>query len=142
MDASNFTTRSQQAINAAIDAAATTGHAQVEALHLLDALLKQPEGIIHPLLQAVGVEPSSIESAVRAEIAKLPAASGSSVGAPSYSRAALQVLAKANDIATEMKDDYVSTEHRRAPPPTADPPPPNRPTAPGRAAGALPGASP
>ena len=111
MDASNFTTRSQQAINAAIDAAATTGHAQVEATHLLDALLKQPEGIIHPLLQAVGVQPSAIESAVRAELAKLPAATGSSVGAPSYSRAALQVLAKANDIATEMKDDYVSTEH-------------------------------
>ena len=111
MDASNFTTRSQQAINAAIDAAATTGHAQVEATHLLDALLKQPEGIIHPLLQAVGVQPSAIESAVRAELAKLPAASGSSVSAPSYSRAALQVLAKANDIATEMKDDYVSTEH-------------------------------
>ena len=111
MDASNFTTRSQQAINAAIETAASSGHAQVEATHLLDALLKQPEGIIHPLLQAVGVQPSAIESAVRAELAKLATASGSAVAAPSYSRAALQVLAKANDIATEMKDDYVSTEH-------------------------------
>ena len=83
MDASKFTTRSQQAINAAIEQAATSGHAQVEALHLLDALLKQPEGIIAPLLQAVGVQPSLVEAGVRSELAKLPAASGSSVAAPS-----------------------------------------------------------
>jgi ATP-dependent Clp protease ATP-binding subunit ClpB len=140
MDASNFTTRSQQAINAAIDAAATSGHAQVEAIHLLDALLKQPEGIIHPLLQAVGVQPSSIESAVRAEIAKLPAASGSSVGAPSYSRAALQVLAKANDIATEMKDDYVSTEHLLVATATVDSPAGKLLTSAGASADALRGA--
>jgi ATP-dependent Clp protease ATP-binding subunit ClpB len=55
MDASKFTTRSQEVINSAISAAATAGHAQVEAVHLLAALLAQPEGIIHPLLEAVGV---------------------------------------------------------------------------------------
>jgi ATP-dependent Clp protease ATP-binding subunit ClpB len=74
MDASKFTTRSQEAINSAISAAASTGHAQVEAVHLLAALLAQPEGIIHPLLQAVGIQPSTIEAAVRAELSKLPAA--------------------------------------------------------------------
>jgi ATP-dependent Clp protease ATP-binding subunit ClpB len=111
MDASKFTTRSQQAINAAIESASAAGHAQVEAVHLLDALLRQPEGIIHPLLQAVGATPSSVESAVRAEMRRLPAASGSAVAAPSYARAALQVLTKAGDLAGEMKDDFISTEH-------------------------------
>jgi ATP-dependent Clp protease ATP-binding subunit ClpB len=111
MDASKLTTRSQEAINAAISAASSTGHAQVEAVHLLAALLAQPEGIIHPLLKAVGVEPTRVVAAVDAELSKLPKASGSTVGAPSYSRAALQVLTKAADIAAEMKDDYVSTEH-------------------------------
>jgi ATP-dependent Clp protease ATP-binding subunit ClpB len=111
MDASKFTTRSQQAINAAIESAASAGHAQVEAVHLLDALLRQPEGIIHPLLQAVGVQPAAVESAVRAEIGRLPAASGSSVAAPSYARAALQVLTRAGDLAQEMNDDFISTEH-------------------------------
>ncbi len=111
MDASKFTTRSQQAINAAIESAASAGHAQVEAVHLLDALLRQPEGIIHPLLQAVGATPSAVESAVRAELRRLPAASGSAVAAPSYARAALAVLTRAADIAAEMKDDFVSTEH-------------------------------
>jgi ATP-dependent Clp protease ATP-binding subunit ClpB len=111
MDASKFTTRSQEAINAAISAAATTGHSQVEAAHLLAALLAQPEGIIHPLLQAVGVPPATVAAGVEAELRKLPAVSGSTVGAPTYSRAALQILAKAADIAAEMKDEFVSTEH-------------------------------
>ena len=111
MDASKFTTRSQEAINAAIQAAAAAGHAQVEATHLLAALLAKPEGIIHPLLQAVGVPPASVGESVQAELARLPAAAGSTVGAPSYSRAALQVLSTAADLAGEMHDDFVSTEH-------------------------------
>ena len=111
MDASKLTTRSAQAVNAAIESSATAGHAQVEALHLLDALLRQPEGIIHPLLQAVGAQPAAVEAGVRTELGRLPAASGTSVGAPSYSRAALAVLTKAGDIADELKDDFVSTEH-------------------------------
>ncbi|MDX6301243.1 MAG: ATP-dependent Clp protease ATP-binding subunit ClpB [Nocardioidaceae bacterium] len=111
MDASKFTTRSQQAINAAIESAATAGHAQVEAVHLLDALLKQPEGIIHPLLQAVGAQPAAVESAVRAELGRLPAASGSSVAAPSYARAALATLTRAGELAAEMNDEFISTEH-------------------------------
>lgn len=111
MDASNFTTRSQQAINTAISTAAAGGHAQVEAVHLLAALLAQPEGIARPLFEAAGVQPADVIAGVEAELRKLPAASGQSVAAPSYSRAALQILAKANDIAGEMKDDYVSTEH-------------------------------
>ena len=111
MDASKFTTRSQQAINAAIEKAASSGHAQVEAVHLVDALVRQPEGIIAPLLQAVGAQPTAVESAVRAELTKLRTVSGSSVAAPSYARAALQVLTKAAEIAEEMNDDYISAEH-------------------------------
>jgi ATP-dependent Clp protease ATP-binding subunit ClpB len=111
MDASKLTTRSSETVNAAISASTAAGHAQVEAVHLLAALLAQPEGIIHPLLESVGVQPSAISAGVEAELRRLPAASGSTIGAPSYSRAALQILNKAADIASEMKDDYVSTEH-------------------------------
>ncbi len=99
MDASKFTTRSQEAINSAITAAASAGHAQVEAVHLLAALLAQPEGIIHPLLQAVGAQPSAVEAGVRAELGRLPAASGTTVGGPSYSRAAIALLDQAGDVA-------------------------------------------
>ena len=111
MDASKLTTRSAQAVNAAIESAASHGHAQVEAVHLLDALLKQPESIVGPLLEAVGAAPATVEAAVTAELGKLPAASGTSVGAPSYSRAALAILNQAGDVAAALKDDFVSTEH-------------------------------
>ncbi len=111
MDASKFTTRSQQAINQAIESANASGHAQVETLHLLAALVTQAEGVIHPLLQAVGAQPSTLESSVRAELARLPAASGSSVSAPSYARAALAALTRAGEIAAEMQDEFISTEH-------------------------------
>ncbi len=111
MDASKFTTRSQEAINTAISTAASSGHAQVEAVHLLAALLAQPDGIARPLFEAAGVQPQSVIAGVEAELKKLPAASGTTVSAPSYSRAALSILSNAGDIAAELKDDYVSTEH-------------------------------
>src|SRR3954447_6336345 len=111
MDASKLTTRSQEAINNAIPAAASAGHALVEAAHLLAALLAEPEGIVRPLLQAVGVQPSTVEAGVRAELGRLSAASGTASGAPSSARAALQVLSTATDMAAEMKDDFISTEH-------------------------------
>ncbi|HET6652874.1 MAG TPA: ATP-dependent chaperone ClpB [Nocardioides sp.] len=111
MDASKFTTRSQEAINTAISTANAGGHPQVEAVHLLAALLSQPDGIARPLFEAAGVQPTAVVAGVEAELKKLPAASGATVGAPSYSRAALQILSTAGDIAAEMKDDYISTEH-------------------------------
>jgi ATP-dependent Clp protease ATP-binding subunit ClpB len=111
MDASKLTTRSQEAINAAISAAASSGHAQVEAVHLLAALLAQPDGIARPLFEAAGVDPTRVISGIEAELKRLPSASGSTVGAPSYARATLAILSKAGDIAAEMKDEFVSTEH-------------------------------
>ena len=114
MDASKFTTRSQEAINTAISTSASAGHAQVEAVHLLAALLAQPEGIARPLFEAAGVQPAQVVAGVEAELKRLPAASGSTVGAPSYSRAALSILSRAGDVAAEMKDDYVPDDVRQA----------------------------
>jgi len=111
MDASKFTTRSQEAINSAIQAAATAGHAQLEAVHVLAALLAQPEGITGSLLETAGAQPAALQAAVEAELDRLPKASGTTVAAPSYSRAVLQVFTMANDFAAEMKDEFVSTEH-------------------------------
>jgi len=74
-------------------------------------LLDQDDTLVKPLLRAAGVDPDTVAAAVRAEVGRLPAAAGSTVSAPSYSRAAMQVLTTAQDIAAEMKDDYVSAEH-------------------------------
>ena len=111
MDASRFTTRSQEAISLASQMATKAGNAQTDTLHLLAALLSQTDGISRPLIEAVGVEPDGVVAAVADALAKVPTSSGPTVAAPAPSGALKRVLAMAMDIAAEMKDDYVSTEH-------------------------------
>jgi ATP-dependent Clp protease ATP-binding subunit ClpB len=111
MDISKFTTRTQEAIAAAIQAATGTGHTQLEGVHLLDALLGQSDTLVRPLLDAAGVPADAVAASVRAELGRLPAATGSTVAAPSYSRSAIQALTESQNIAAEMKDDFTSGEH-------------------------------
>ncbi|MGH3358082.1 MAG: ATP-dependent chaperone ClpB [Nocardioidaceae bacterium] len=111
MDASKLTTRTQQALAAAISAAGTAGNPTVEPIHLLDALLAQDGGTAAPLLQAAGADPARVASATKGELSKLPTASGSAVQAPGYGRGTLEALQRAQDLAGELGDDFVSTEH-------------------------------
>jgi ATP-dependent Clp protease ATP-binding subunit ClpB len=111
MDSFNPTTKTQQAISAAVQAANLAGNPDVGPTHLLGGLLAQGDGIAAPLLTAVGADPA----AVRAELTqlgnRLPSASGSTVSAPQLSRDALAAITAAQQLATEMGDEYVSTEH-------------------------------
>src|SRR5688500_16844896 len=111
MEISKFTTRTQEAIAQAIQEATGAGHSQLEAVHLLDALLRQDDTLVRPLLEAAGVSPTEVAQATRAELKKLPAATGSTVAAPSYSRSAIQALTSSQDIAAEMKDEFTSGDH-------------------------------
>jgi ATP-dependent Clp protease ATP-binding subunit ClpB len=111
MEISKFTTRTQEAIAGAIQRATSGGHSQLEALHLLVTLLEQPDTLVEALLEAAGVDPVQVTGAARAELGRLPAASGTTVQAPSYSRAAIGVLTESQNIAAEMKDEYTSGEH-------------------------------
>jgi ATP-dependent Clp protease ATP-binding subunit ClpB len=111
MDPSNLTTRSQEALSTAVRRAAADGNPQVETLHLLAALLLQPESTAAALLRAVGSEPQRVAEATEDAIGKLPTASGSSVAAPSLARPVYEVLQRGADLAEELGDEYVSTEH-------------------------------
>ena len=111
MDSSKFTTRTQEAIAAAISEATGSGHTQVETVHLLQALLAQPENLTRPLLAGAGVDAAAVEAATKAQVSRLPAASGSTVSGPSYARAVLQVLTTAQTVAAELKDEYAAAEH-------------------------------
>jgi ATP-dependent Clp protease ATP-binding subunit ClpB len=111
MDASKFTRRSQEAIGSAIEAATTAGNPSVEPLHLLTALLTQQDGIAGSLLRATGVDPQPLAQQAAAQLAKLPAAAGSTVSSPGYARAALQVLQSAEQLADSLGDEFISTEH-------------------------------
>ena len=81
MNADRLTTKSQQALSDAAQHAGGDGHAQLEPVHLLEALLAQSEGTAVPLLQAVGADPAAVRSSVTAELARLPRVSGSTVSA-------------------------------------------------------------
>jgi ATP-dependent Clp protease ATP-binding subunit ClpB len=111
MDASKFTRRSQEAIGSAIEAATTAGNPSVEPLHLLTALLAQQDGIAGSLLRAAGVDPQPLAQQAAAQLAKLPAAAGSTVSSPGYARTALQVLQSAEQLADSLGDEFISTEH-------------------------------
>lgn len=111
MDSFNPTTRTQQAISAAVQAATLAGNPDVGPTHLLGALLAQGDGIAAPLLAAVGADAAAVRSELTALGNRLPSASGSSVSAPQLSRDALAAITAAQQLATEMGDEYVSTEH-------------------------------
>ncbi|HLS01465.1 MAG TPA: Clp protease N-terminal domain-containing protein, partial [Beutenbergiaceae bacterium] len=106
-----FTTKSQEALAAALQNAAASGHPKLEPAHLLIALLEQPGGVAPALLQALGSNPEAVIQRGRALLAALPTASGSAVANPDASRATHTVLAKAGEEAQALGDEYVSTEH-------------------------------
>src|SRR5688500_17132427 len=109
----NPTTKTQQAISAAAQAAALAGNPDVGPVHLLGALLAQTDGIAAPLLAAVGADAAAVRSELTQLGNRLPSASGSTVSAPQLSRPALGAINAAQQLATVMGDEYVSTEQHR-----------------------------
>jgi ATP-dependent Clp protease ATP-binding subunit ClpB len=106
-----LTTKAQEALSVAVRSAATEGNPQVEPVHLLRALLAQSEGLTGPLLEAAGADVAAVRRDVDAAAGALPAASGSTVGAPGLARPTYAVLSHAGEVARELDDEYVSTEH-------------------------------
>ena len=106
-----FTTRSQDALGAAVRIAAANGNPQVEPLHVLDSLLQQGEGIASALLQTTGVDFNALTTEVRHALQGLPSATGASVASPQLSTSTYKVINGAQELAQERGDEYVSTEH-------------------------------
>jgi ATP-dependent Clp protease ATP-binding subunit ClpB len=111
MDPSKLTTRSQEALSAAVRAASAVGNPAVEPAHILRALLDQADGTTRPLLEAVGADPQALRGTADRLVAGLPSASGSSVSAPGLSRQTYALMQHAGEVAAELEDEYVSTEH-------------------------------
>ena len=106
-----LTTMSQDAVGDAIQSAAAAGNAQVETLHVMDALLRQENGVARSLIEAAGGDPQAIGAAVRNALVALPSASGSSTSQPQASRQLTAAIAQAEKEMQQMGDEYVSTEH-------------------------------
>ena len=106
-----FTTMAQEAVGDAIQSASAAGNAQVETLHVMDALLRQENGVVRSLIKAAGGDPQAIGAAVHNALVALPSASGSSTSQPQASRQLTAAIAQAEKEMQQMGDEYVSTEH-------------------------------
>jgi len=111
MDGSKFTSRSVEVINAAHNAAVTAGNTQIEPVHLALALLNQENGLAPSLLTKAGADVVALGNTLEKQAADLPSATGATVSTPTASPALTRVLAKAVELATAMKDEYVATEN-------------------------------
>ena len=110
MDSFTPTTKTQQALSAAVHAATAAGNSDVRPAHILVALLDQSDGIAAPLLQAVGVDPSTVRTLAQAIIDRAPTVASASAS-PQLSRESIAAIGAAQQLAGELDDDYVSTEH-------------------------------
>ena len=104
-----LTLKAQEAVTKAQELAADQGHAQIDPLHLLAALLAETDGIIGPILEKIGVNRTQLEKIVRAELGHFAKISGGTQ--PQVGRELNQVLDDAQREADSMKDEFVSTEH-------------------------------
>ena len=97
-------------MTAALQSASSAGNPDIRPAHLLVALLDQTDGIAGPLLKAVGVDPTVVHREAQSMVDRLPKTTGAS-STPQLGREALAALTSAQHLATEMDDEYVSTEH-------------------------------
>ncbi len=108
---SQFTTKSQEALSAAVKDAVERGNSQVEPAHILFALLSQPDSIASALLEHLGADALAVQSEAKTLLATLPSISGTNQAQPSLSRAGLQLVNNAEKEMSALGDQYVSTEH-------------------------------
>ena len=107
-----LTVKSQAALGGAVQTAQVNNNPQVEPEHLLNALLGQTDSIAFALLDTlVPNRTQQINAPLHQMLGKLPSVSGSSVGEAQTSMAMRRVIKKASELARELSDEYVSTEH-------------------------------
>ena len=113
MNAQKFTQKSLEAIQEANNLALSNNNMQIEQEHLLYALLTIDQSLIAQLIKKMGKDPQALAQAVKQEIDKMPGVTGSGreAGKIYVAQDVDTVLAKAENIADSMKDEYVSVEH-------------------------------
>ncbi len=110
MNLEKFTIKAQEALSEAQVVAQEYDHQQLEPVHLLQALMRQKEGLAPQIIRKVGGDVDSVIGQTETEIRKLPKVTGAN--APPFAAAAFtKVLQQATREAEQLKDDYVSSEH-------------------------------
>jgi len=111
MNPERLTVKSRDVLQQAVALAAARGNPDIDSLHLLHALLDESEGAVQPTLLRLGVTPSQLRSATTAALDKLPAARGATAQQPGMNRRLAATLDVAERRASDLGDEYTSTEH-------------------------------
>ena len=109
MGEEKYTAKTLAALQAAQQTAALRYHQEITSLHALLALAKEPEGLLQTIFDDCGVDLGMLRSRLEQELAKIPSVKGQD--RLTMGMDMVRVLAKAQEYAKIMKDDYVSTEH-------------------------------
>ena len=107
MNFNNFTIKSQEAIQKAVELTRAAGTQSIEPVVLLKGVVDEGESLVKFIFQKIGANPAGINAQIEREIAALPKVSG---GEPYLSRTSNDVLQKALDIAKKQGDEYVTLE--------------------------------
>ena len=108
MNINKYTIKSQEALQSAVELARKGGNQAIEPAHLLESLLSLGDGLTDFLLSKLAIQRPRLEDAVKKQLSSLPKVSG---GDPYLSQETNKILDKAEDLASEMKDEYVALEH-------------------------------
>ena len=107
MNFNNFTIKSQEAIQKAVDITRSAGQQAIEPVHLLKGVMEEGESVVKFIFQKIGAPIQQLSGLVDEEIASLPKVSG---GEPYLSRQSNDVMQKALDVAKKNGDEYVTLE--------------------------------
>ncbi|MHB8294645.1 MAG: ATP-dependent Clp protease ATP-binding subunit [Acidimicrobiales bacterium] len=107
-DTNRWTLKTQEAMQQAMEEARQRSNPEVTPGHVLLALLGQPEGVVLPVMQKLGLAVPAVRNAVEGEVSRLTKAYGSR---PELGREARELIEQAHHAREELHDDYLSTEH-------------------------------
>ena len=94
----NPTTKTQEAIQQALQKASAHGNPDIRPAHLLEAILTQEDGIAAPVLQATGVDPATVAREAGDIVAGYPKAEGQNMANPNFNRDALNAINTAQEL--------------------------------------------
>ena len=111
LDPNKLTHKTREALGAAQSLAQERNHAQVTPEHLLAALVSQPESVVLPVLERLGVSTKVVRDRVDEALARLPQVYGQTTQQSQLSPDAFAILEAADRKRADLGDDYLSTEH-------------------------------
>lgn len=111
MQFDKLTVKSQEAIQAAQQLAANNNNQEIGVAHLVKAILEQADGVVVPVLQKMGLEPSQVLAEINRLIDAMSQVSGSGAGQAYLSNELRKIVDDSFATANKMKDDFISQEH-------------------------------